>query len=699
MTTKRRLTEDEIRYITDWLDTASFIPNAGSNYSLTPQIASDLAKSYRSTFARQLRKEVVDPAKINLLKERMIEQFRKALVSPGYPAGKIAGTSAGEITSQLTLKAGKGQLGSSATGKTVDMMKRFDNLINVSRKPAQQRIEIYFKKRHTLFDLYLKRRLYQSVFIVPDRIEFSASNVLFSDWYNLFYQVYPEEEITANVGMRLHFSTPFLYGHQITLFEIAKRITNEVPFVIVVFSPQELGLIDVYPKTGFRSIIARFTPLKSESFNETGFGEISFEPIEEIISEEELEPSGSEEILEPEVENIVAIIEPSQVAIDEETDVNNFEEELYFLRTEVLPIITKLEFGFNPLIPVVGMDWTRVDAIIQSERKVDDNNYLLILSKRVIVERGITIDQFETLLSKVGWKVGICQNYRMTATRETGETSPQIDLRKYCENPQFFLETMVPFLTATTGFDILISQPGVDISRSRTDSGYLMKKFFGVEATYQTFFNEMNEIFTGDQRLSDINKTVICASMCFTGEPLSIKRLGIGKHGGPLSRASFEKQYQVIRDEAVFPTYESLTVSNSFFLGRLAPLGTGIFDIIPKKESLPQIPSVVQEDKSVFEAIFSKAEEPATSEIEDFTGFEIVPVIQPQPTPTVPISTAQSLASFRQLMDIGPTIPGVGNLPQRAQVSQPGIFATPKGEVKIEVEKPVLKKLRNNILF
>lgn len=491
MEEKRYLTSDEIEYCLDWLNGSFFSSNPGRARGIIPGLYSEIALSYKNTFKRQLRREKVEPSKIETLRDKLRDTFRKSVVEPGFPAGKIAGTSTGEITSQLTLKAGKGQLGSSATGKSRDMMQRFESLLSVS--PTRQEIEIYFKRRHTVLELYLRRRFYQSLYLKIDlgKVEFSASSVLLeAPWYDLYWENYPRENIISEGGMRIHFDTVFLYGYQLSLAEIAKKI--KTPDLIITFSPQALGVIDIFPRTN--TLNSNYTPLMLAEFERKSFSSINYIPtpstyqapsltgsrtegtgvftpivgkrtentgvvltkaqeIEEteepegeepkeleegvISSEEELESDAEElidEISDEEGESSVAG-EESHTGKESHTGQESYSEEdllaqqFYYLRSEILPKISTIQFGFLPAVPAVEINWTRIDAVVQTEKKNSSGEartetFDLILSRKVITEKGITPEMLENILREIGWIKVDCQNCRLTVIPTPGGNPP-----------------------------------------------------------------------------------------------------------------------------------------------------------------------------------------------------------------------------------------------------------------------------------
>ena len=605
---KRKLNEKEIASVLRWLEPSIF-------RSRVSTINEQVAASHREVLSRQLRLESfeVTDTRLEKLARILEEQFMRALVEYGYPAGKIAGTSAGEIATQLTLKAAKGQLGASASGKSRNMMTAFKQLVGVSQTPTQQRIEIRFKNPYSLTELYLMRKYFQSLRIIVDlqSVEIASYDKLYEDWYELFYEIYGEESNSAEVGMRIRFDSYYLYEYQISLSEIASRL--ETQKIIIIFSPQALGIMDIYPKSNYESDLSKFEAslFETSNFEESPFATITktiggrkrIATVEEVVENaveypEEVEYDENGDIIYEEVEGEEVELssegEPDEEIeeliddIEEEQPVKTneyieFDKQAFFLRSVILPMIGTFEFGGNENIPLVEIDWIEIRAVVEAEKKINDDEYLFIISEKVVVEKGVTVSQLLSLLRKIGWIQKNLVGFNLTIVKNPNfkgkyGTTPFSALQELSEDASLYDETIIPFLTSSTGFEFLISLPGVDISRSYTDSVYLMKEFFGIEASYRTIFNEIQTIFSDEYSLSPVNATIICSFMCFTGEPVAMTRFGAGKLGGPLTQASFERPLFVLRAGALHGVTEPRTVMTALIQGQRPPIGTGVVE-------------------------------------------------------------------------------------------------------------------------
>jgi hypothetical protein len=92
----RKLTEDEINYITDHL------PYALSADSTAAEVARQGTIEWMIETLREVK---LDPSAIPELIERIIEQHNKSLVVPGTPVGITASEAVGATTTQMTLNS------------------------------------------------------------------------------------------------------------------------------------------------------------------------------------------------------------------------------------------------------------------------------------------------------------------------------------------------------------------------------------------------------------------------------------------------------------------------------------------------------------------------------------------------------------------------------------------------------------------
>ena len=127
--------------------------------------------------------------------------------------------------------------------------------------------------------------------------------------------------------------------------------------------------------------------------------------------------------------------------------------------------------------------------------------------------------------------------------------------------------------------------PGVDARRLRSNDVIDVHRILGVEAARETLFREFRAVIEADG--SYVNKRhigILCDAMTYRGDVVSFTRHGLARSdAGFLARCSFEETVEVLFNAALFGDRESVQhrgVTSNIMLGQLAPVGTGVCDVI-----------------------------------------------------------------------------------------------------------------------
>ena len=127
--------------------------------------------------------------------------------------------------------------------------------------------------------------------------------------------------------------------------------------------------------------------------------------------------------------------------------------------------------------------------------------------------------------------------------------------------------------------------PGVDARRLRSNDVIDVHRILGVEAARETLFREFRAVIEADG--SYVNKRhigLLCDAMTYRGDVVSFTRHGLARSdAGFLARCSFEETVEVLFNAALFGDRESVQrrgVTSNIMLGQLAPVGTGMCDVI-----------------------------------------------------------------------------------------------------------------------
>ena len=123
----------------------------------------------------------------------------------------------------------------------------------------------------------------------------------------------------------------------------------------------------------------------------------------------------------------------------------------------------------------------------------------------------------------------------------------------------------------------LLSKPQVDTKRSCSNNVWDMLNLFGIDCAREFLKVE----FLKEIKINARHLELLINVMTYSGKLRSVSRHGIDRREvGPLSKASFEQPVDNFLISATFGELDSIaSVSAAVTVGKLAPMGTNIFDI------------------------------------------------------------------------------------------------------------------------
>ena len=133
-----------------------------------------------------------------------------------------------------------------------------------------------------------------------------------------------------------------------------------------------------------------------------------------------------------------------------------------------------------------------------------------------------------------------------------------------------------------TGLDKVMITPGVDFRHCISNNILEVERVLGIEAARLTIINEIKTTFGGHGILVDNRHLKLIADlMTFKGNVLGITRFGISKvRESTLMLASFEKTTDVLFDSSYQSKADPIEgVSDCILVGRMIPIGTGLFKL------------------------------------------------------------------------------------------------------------------------
>lgn len=232
------LSETEIDYVLD------FIP---LNPDIPYETALSIVENIKKVLKAQLNKIKIYPQCIDILKNEIKSSYFQSLIDPGESVGVIMAQSIGERQTQSNLNTFH-KAGSSDKTPTVS---KFSELLNATTKPKNPGYIIYFKE--CTDDISKLRNHIGSKLVQLTIRKLSSSITIHIDkekepYYDAFTSIY-EKKTDYKDCIRLVINTDLLYEYKITLEEIANSIERSHKNVFCIFSPECIGIIDVFVDT------------------------------------------------------------------------------------------------------------------------------------------------------------------------------------------------------------------------------------------------------------------------------------------------------------------------------------------------------------------------------------------------------------------------------------------------------------------
>lgn len=134
-----------------------------------------------------------------------------------------------------------------------------------------------------------------------------------------------------------------------------------------------------------------------------------------------------------------------------------------------------------------------------------------------------------------------------------------------------------------TGLEKVLRTPGVEYTKTKTNSVIEMEDVLGIEAARKTIIDQIKYTMGEHGIKIDIRHILLLADvMTFKGKVLGINRHGVHKmKNSTLMLASFECTTDHLYDAAVHCKKDEITgVSECIITGNMASLGTGAFKLL-----------------------------------------------------------------------------------------------------------------------
>ena len=146
--------------------------------------------------------------------------------------------------------------------------------------------------------------------------------------------------------------------------------------------------------------------------------------------------------------------------------------------------------------------------------------------------------------------------------------------------------------TSGTSLAEVLAIPGVDSTRTYTNSFLQIFRVMGIEAARAALMQELTAVLAFDgSYVNHRHLALLVDVMTVRGFPIPITRFGINRADtGALMRCSFEETVEILLDAAACGELDDCRgISENIMLGQLAPLGTGEMNVMLDQKMLDTV--------------------------------------------------------------------------------------------------------------
>jgi len=221
------------------------------NLSLPEYVRLSIISRIRTRLFNDLSTIQIYPHLFSSFKEEVVKYYYKTLVASGEAVGVQVAQSIGERQTQNTLNTFHS---SGLSIKTVVVgAPRFSELLNATKSPKMVNCLLYLNEDFT--DVSHIRRRAGNMFTDMTLKRLTKSYELIKDepleeWHHLFCDIYEVNPAILGWRLRFHIDKDVMYEYQVTLKMIANAIMTEYNDAIVLYTPDSIGLLDVFVDEG-----------------------------------------------------------------------------------------------------------------------------------------------------------------------------------------------------------------------------------------------------------------------------------------------------------------------------------------------------------------------------------------------------------------------------------------------------------------
>jgi DNA-directed RNA polymerase II subunit RPB1 len=488
------------------------------NLSLPEYVRLSISSRIRTRLFNDLSTIQIYPHLFHSFKEEVVKYYYKTLVASGEAVGVQVAQSIGERQTQNTLNTFHS---SGLSIKTVVVgVPRFSELLNATKSPKMVNCLLYLNEDFT--DVSHVRRRAGNMFTDMTLKRLTKSYELIKDepldeWHHLFCDIYEVNPSILGWRLRFHIDKDVMYEYQVTLKMIANAIMTEYNDAIVLYTPDSIGLLDVFVDEGCFTKIEKDKEKKDiKDLKE------QLDDVKENDDEDDDDGNGNGNN-----DN------DGQDQLDDILNVKG-DDEVDFIKNDVLLPIPSFRRHNEYKEDVVPID---VDRLIHMEDKV----YPALSAIRICGISGIKDIFFEK--RKDEWIITTegSNLYKLFSY-------PMIDKTKSMSNDMWEIYQIF----------------GIEATRQ-----FLIEEYMDIVSSDGTFVNSSNV-----ELLVDV---MVYTGSIISISRYGQKKVGCG----PMAKASFEESLENFWKAGVNGEKENANgVSASIMLGKMPNIGTGVFDLI-----------------------------------------------------------------------------------------------------------------------
>lgn len=303
-------------------------------------------------------------------KEEIVKYYYKTLAASGEAVGVQVAQSIGERQTQNTLNTFHS---SGLSIKTVVVgVPRFSELLNATKTPKMVNCLLFLNepfdsvghirsRAGNLFTDMTVKRLTKSTELIKD--------MPLEDWHHLFCRVYNVNPGILGWRIRFHIDKDIMYEYKVTLKMIAAAIMNEYTDAIVLYTPDWVGIIDVFVDEGcFANLSSVVNSVEEEVENVENIENIDvYNEDEDVIDLLELENEEEDEKKADTLIETVSKPKPRRVIAEKEDIVPIDIDRIVHMEDKVLPALSAIRVSGIEGIKDIFFEKRKDEWIITTE--------------------------------------------------------------------------------------------------------------------------------------------------------------------------------------------------------------------------------------------------------------------------------------------------------------------------------------------